>query len=199
MTSWAPWSQSFPLPSHISHSWPSSSDRCSAGFSIASALMTEALGLHYLIGAFSAGLVIPKSVKNPIMARFEPLAVFVLLPFYFVVTGLKVAIDVGSGQVLLFFLLATLAAMAGKILGTTIPARIGGHRWRDAVHLGVLMQCKGFVEVVILTVFFDAGLISNSAFSALILMALATTALTMPMARAISNPDPVATRGARER
>lgn len=169
---------------------------------ITSALMTEALGLHYLIGAFSAGLVIPKSAKGPIMARFEPLAVFVLLPFYFVVTGLKVAIDIESGHVLLFFLLATLAAMGGKILGTTIPARIAGHRWRDAVHLGVLMQCKGFVEVVILTVLFDAGLISNSGFSALILMALVTTALTMPMSHAIgepaSNADPVATGGARK-
>lgn len=174
-----------------------------ASILIASALLTEAMGLHYLIGAFSAGLVIPKSARTPIMARFEPLAVFVLLPFYFVVTGLKVVVDIGSSQLVLFFVLATLAAMGGKILGTMIPARIEGRPWRDAVHLGVLMQCKGFVEVVILTVLFDAGMISNAAFSALILMALVTTALTIPMAHAIgepgSNAERVATSGALKR
>ena len=69
----------------------------------------------------------------------------------------------------LFFALSALAAMGGKILGTTIPARISGLGWRDALQLGVLMQCKGFVEVVVLTVLQDGGLISNAAFSALIL------------------------------
>jgi Kef-type K+ transport system membrane component KefB len=145
------------------------------------------MGLHYLIGAFTVGVIMPKSVRPSIKAVFEPLSLFVLLPFYFAVTGLKVAVDIGSVQVLLFFLLSTLAAMGGKILGTTIPSKIKGVGWREALQLGVLMQSKGFVEIVILTVLLDAGVISNSAFSALILMALVTTALTTPMYHALGS------------
>jgi len=152
---------------------------------LASGLATEVLGLHYLIGAFVAGLVMPNSAKQSIMAHFEPVTVFVLLPVYFILTGLKVTLDLRSGDVLCFFVIATLAAVGGKILGTAVPARLAGHDWREAIQLGALMQCKGLVEVVILTVLLDAGLISNSAFSALILMALVTTALTMPVARAM--------------
>ena len=160
-----------------------------ASILLASALVTEAMGLHYLIGAFTVGVIMPKSLRDPIISVFEPVNVFVLLPFYFVVTGLRVVVDIGSGQLLLFFVLSTLAAMGGKILGTTIPVKIAGHPWRNALQLGVLMQCKGFVEVVILTVLLDAGFISNPAFSALMLMALVTTALTMPMSRAVGTPQ----------
>lgn len=147
---------------------------------LASALATEIIGLHYLIGAFTAGVIMPKPSKPYIIGIFEPLCVFVLLPFYFVVTGLKLTVDVEVSQTLLFFVLSIAAAMAGKVLGTTIPARMAGYRWRNSIQLGILLQSKGFVEVVILGIFLDAGLISRSAFSALILMALITTALTMP-------------------
>jgi Kef-type K+ transport system membrane component KefB len=160
---------------------------------LASSLSTEALGLHYLIGAFAAGAVMPKSERETLRTLFEPITVFVLLPFYFIVTGLKVTLQIGSGAILFFFVISTLAATFGKILGTTIPARLAGHRWQEALCLGALMQCKGFVEVVILNVLLDAGVISNAAFSALILMALVTTALTLPLANAIDKKDEVTT------
>jgi Kef-type K+ transport system membrane component KefB len=124
------------------------------------------------------------------ITAFEPVCLFLLLPFYFVVTGLKVVINMQSAHVALFFALSALAAMGGKILGTTIPARISGLGWRDALQLGVLMQCKGFVEIVVLTVPQDGGLISNAAFSALILMEVVTTALTTPMCLALGRPHP---------
>jgi Kef-type K+ transport system membrane component KefB len=157
---------------------------------LVSALVTEAMGLHYLIGAFTVGAIMPKSQRTSMIAAFEPVCLFLLLPFYFVVTGLKVVINMQSAHVALFFALSVLAAMGGKILGTTIPARISGLGWRDALQLGVLMQCKGFVEIVVLTVLQDGGLISNAAFSALILMAVVTTALTTPMCLALGRPHP---------
>jgi Kef-type K+ transport system membrane component KefB len=152
---------------------------------LASALLTEAMGLHYLIGAFTAGVIMPKSLRPLIVSAFEPLCIFVLLPFYFVVTGLKVNLEIGSSQVLLFFALSTVCAMGGKILGTVVPAKLAGQGWRESLQLGVLLQTKGFVEVVVLNVLLDSGFISSSAFSALILMAVLTTALTMPMSRAL--------------
>jgi Kef-type K+ transport system membrane component KefB len=155
---------------------------------LVSALATEALGLHYLIGAFTAGAAMPKSAKESIRALFEPVTVFVLLPFYFMATGLKVTLDFHAGNMFFFFVISTLAAMLGKILGTAVPARLTGHRWRDAIRLGALMQCKGFIEVIILNVLLDAGLISSGAFSALILMAVVTTALTMPLVQALEIP-----------
>ena len=151
---------------------------------LASAFATEALGLHYLIGAFAAGVAMPKSVVAWMTARLEVVTVVVLMPFFFIVTGLKVSFDATSGPVLIFFLLSTIVAMAGKVLGTAVPARMTGRSWTEALRLGSLMQCKGLMEVIILTVLRDAGIISDVCFSALILVALVTTALTVPMATA---------------
>lgn len=156
---------------------------------LGSALATEAVGLHYLIGALTAGVIMPNWLRPAIIATFEPLTLFVLLPFYFVVTGLKVSVDIESSQVLLFFLTSMLAAIGGKLLGTIIPSKIAGHSWREAFQLGALMQSKGLVEVVILTVLLDVGFISTVAFSALVLMALVTTALAMPMYLSIGSPE----------
>lgn len=127
----------------------------------------------------------PKTVKEAVKALFEPVTVFVLLPFYFVVTGLKVTLDLGTDDMLFFFVISTLAAMLGKIRGTTVPARLAGYRWHDAIRLAAPMQCKGFVELIILNVLLDAGLISSAAFSALILLGLVTTAMTMRLVQAL--------------
>lgn len=82
---------------------------------LVSALSTELLGLHYLIGAFAAGVIMPKAMKRSMIARFEPVTVSALLPFYFIVTGLTVTIDFQSTDMLLVFSVATLMAMVGKI------------------------------------------------------------------------------------
>lgn len=150
---------------------------------LASALAAEAIGLHYLIGAFLAGVVMPATVRAWIVARVEGFTMIVLLPFFFVVTGLNVFIDAHAPGILPLLGASTLVAMAGKVLGTSIPARLCGLPWREALSLGALMQCKGMMEVIVLTVLLEAGLVSGAAFSALILMALVTTGLTMPLVR----------------
>ncbi|HYD32297.1 MAG TPA: cation:proton antiporter [Azospirillaceae bacterium] len=148
---------------------------------LGSAIVTEAIGLHYLIGAFVAGTVIPKRLAGDILAKLEPFAVLVLLPFFFTLTGLKVDLELSSGAQFAVFAVATAATVAGKMLGTAVPARLAGETWRCSLALGALLQCKGLMEVIVLTVLLDAGILSGAAFSALVLMAVATTAATKPL------------------
>jgi Kef-type K+ transport system membrane component KefB len=96
-------------------------------------------------------------------------------------TGLRTLIDLGSTSFLKVFLLTTTVAVASKILATACAARWVGEPGPEAIGLGSLMQTKGLIEVVILTIFRSAGLISQEIFSALILMALVCTALAMPV------------------
>jgi Kef-type K+ transport system membrane component KefB len=110
--------------------------------------------------------------------------VMLLLPFFFMLTGLKTTIDAGSPAFMTIFLVATSIAVAGKVAGTALPARLIGWPWREALALGWLMQTKGLMEVIVLTILLDIGIISTNVFSALILMAVVSTAIVMPLTRA---------------
>jgi Kef-type K+ transport system membrane component KefB len=106
----------------------------------------------------------------------------VLLPFFFISAGLRA--DFAAPElniVLLIFALATLVAVAGKMVGAAIPARLSGFSWRDTAILGSFLQCKGLMELIVLTMLLDAGILSAVSFSALLLMAIATTAITKPL------------------
>jgi Kef-type K+ transport system membrane component KefB len=152
---------------------------------ISSAALTEAMGLHYIFGAFLAGAVMPATSRRAILGRLEPVTTMALMPFFFIVTGLKTTIDVGSAAFGQIFIFATAAAVGGKIAGTAVTARAVGESLPTALTLGALMQTKGLMEVVVLTVLLDARLITATVFSALVLMALVSTALAMPAARLI--------------
>jgi Kef-type K+ transport system membrane component KefB len=150
---------------------------------IASALATEALGLHYIIGAFFTGAIMPDRLRKPILDRLQVLTVVLLMPFFFALTGLRTLIALGSSAFMEIFLAATAVSAVGIVGGTALAARFGGASWPFALGLGSLLQTKGLVELIILTVLMDAGIISPKVFSALILMALVSTALAMPLAR----------------
>lgn len=147
-----------------------------------SAAITEATGLHYIVGGFVAGVILPKKIAGNILRNYEPFALLLLMPFFFVTTGLRLDLDAG-GAIWLVFLIVTAVAVAGKLAGTVAPARLSGMSWRDSARLGTLMQCKGLMEVIVVTILMDAGIISIGFFSALVLMAIATTLLTKPMVR----------------
>jgi len=171
----------------ISPSGDSLSDAALVGVvavAIASSAATEAIGLHYIFGAFVAGAVMPDALRRPILARLEPVTVMLLLPFFFMLTGLKTTIDPGSPAFTGIFLAATCVAVIGKVAGTALPARLIGWTWREALALGVLMQTKGLMEVIVLTILLDTGILGKNAFSALVLMAVISTAIVMPLARA---------------
>lgn len=150
---------------------------------LASAAVTEAIGLHYILGAFVAGTAMPRRFAAAILARLDPVATLVLLPFFFTLTGLKVTLDLNDPAQWVVFGLASLVTLAGKMAGTAIPARLTGESWRDALRLGTLMPCKGLMEVIVLTILLEAGVLSVACFSAMVLMAVAVTTLTQPMTR----------------
>ena len=159
---------------------------------IASALATEAIGLHYIMGAFVTGTVMPVNLRKPILDRLQVLTVTLLMPFFFTLTGLRTLIDPGSSAFLEVFVVATAVAVLGVVGGTAVAARLTGASWPFALGLGALLQTKGLMEVIVLTVLLDAGIISTNVFAALVLMAVVTTALAMPLARLVLAREAVA-------
>jgi Kef-type K+ transport system membrane component KefB len=159
---------------------------------IASALATEAMGLHYIIGAFVTGAVMPENLRKPILDRLQVLTVALLMPFFFALTGLRTLVDLGSPAFLEVFFIATAVAVVGVVGATAVAARLAGASWPFALGLGALLQTKGLMEVIVLTILLDAGIISANVFAALILMAVASTALAMPLARLMLTRETVA-------
>jgi Kef-type K+ transport system membrane component KefB len=147
-----------------------------------SAAATEALGIHAMVGAFAFGAVLPRAVAKDLVARFDSLVVFVLMPFFFISTGLATSFDPGSAGVAGVFLVMTAVSVLGKLAGTALPLRLCGKApWSTALVVGAFMQCKGLMEIVVLTMLLDARIISPACFSAMIGMALVTTAVTKPL------------------
>jgi Kef-type K+ transport system membrane component KefB len=164
---------------------------------ITSALATEFMGLHYILGAFVAGAVMPENLRKPILDRLQVMTGALLMPFFFTLTGLRTLIDPGSSAFLEIFAAATAVAVVGKVGGSAVAARLTGESWPLALALGALLQTKGLMEVIVLTILLDAGIISANVFAALILMAVFSTALAMPLARVMLAQESKRHRAAR--
>jgi Kef-type K+ transport system membrane component KefB len=163
------------------------------GLALLSAAASEALGTGYLIGAFAAGAAMPGPCRAALLDRLEAVTATVLLPFFFMSTGLRALVAPDQAGFLGLFALATVAAVAGKLVGTAWPARRLGFSWAEGFALGAMMQTKGLMEVVVLAVLHDAGLIGGQAFSALVAMAVACTVLAAPAVRLCLRTAAVAT------
>jgi Kef-type K+ transport system membrane component KefB len=150
---------------------------------IGSALITQTLGLHYILGAFVAGAITPEELRQPIMARLQVMTISLLMPFFFLITGLRTFIDLSPSIFLEVLIVSTAVAVLGKVGGTAAAARFMGETWHMSLGLGALLQTKGLMELIVLTILLDQGIISVNVFSALVLMAVATTALAQPLAR----------------
>ena len=151
---------------------------------LASALTTEALGIHLLFGAFLMGAIMPKGADfiHYILHRFESVTVLVLLPLFFAYSGLRTNIGIGnSGMWWVFAAIVTVVAIADKLGGSMVAARFAGVEWRDAASLGILMNTRGLMELVILNIGLDIGVISPAVFSMMVMMALVTTFMTTPL------------------
>ena len=156
---------------------------------ILSGTVSEALGTGYIIGAFGAGAVLPRRFAPRLLLRLEMAASVALLPFFFMSTGLKALIEPGSASFAGLTVLLVAATIVGKVAGTTLPARQLGFSWADSAALGAMMQTKGLMEVVVLTVLQEAGLISTQLFSAMVAMAVICTVLTAPAVRLCRRAD----------
>lgn len=159
---------------------------------LASGLITETLGVHALFGAFLAGVVMPRhtELSRELLQKFEALIVVLLLPIYFALTGLRSSIFLISGaQMWLYCAVIIVLAVAGKLGGSMLSARLNGMSWRESAAVGILMNTRGLVELVILNIGLDLGILSPALFSIMVLMALVTTLMTTPLLRWVY-PEP---------
>ncbi|OGO33805.1 MAG: hypothetical protein A2W35_12700 [Chloroflexi bacterium RBG_16_57_11] len=153
-------------------------------FALASAWSTEFLGIHALIGAFLAGVIMPRhhGFVHALTEKLNDFTVVFLLPLFFAYTGLRTSVALLDSPVLwLYCGLIILVAVLGKFSGGSIPARLTGMTWRDSWALGALMNTRGLMELVLLNIALDIGLITPTLFTMLVFMALTTTFMTAPV------------------
>jgi Kef-type K+ transport system membrane component KefB len=149
-----------------------------------SATLTQLTGLHAALGAFLAGLLIPDNLRHSVQNKFDVPVSLLLLPFLFLATGLKVKFSFsGDPTVWYLLVLALVVCVGGKFVGVTVPAYLSGQSAPFSITLGALMQCKGLMEIVVVTILHEQKIIGDALFSALILTALISTAMTAPIAR----------------
>jgi Kef-type K+ transport system membrane component KefB len=150
---------------------------------LASALATEWLGIHLVFGAFLMGAIMPKhdGFVQTLKRKIDSLAVVVLLPLFFAYSGLRTNIGTVRGSLWLYALLAIGVAIAGKFGGSMVAARLAGIPAREAASLGILMNTRGLMELVALNIGLDIGVISQTMFTIMVLMALVTTLMTSPL------------------
>lgn len=149
-----------------------------------SAWVAEVIGIHALFGAFLAGVIMPHStsIRQLLTDKLEDVSVLLLLPIFFVFTGLRTHIGLlNQGDLWIVAGMIMLVAVAGKFGGSTITARLMGQSWRQSVSIGALMNTRGLMELVVLNIGFDLGILSPEIFAMLVLMALATTFMTGPL------------------
>ena len=139
-------------------------------------------GLHFMVGAFLSGAVIDADwFDRAEMDRFRHYVLLAFMPVFFLSTGLRTRWDVGGSAVLLAAAVLLLAAVSGKLMGTTIAGRILGWARGEAAIIGWLLQTKALIMIIFVNVLLDKGLISSETFTALLLMAVVSTMLTVPM------------------
>lgn len=153
---------------------------------IASSTLTEIIGIHALFGAFLFGAILPKDGKlaETLAERMETVAVVLLLPLFFAYSGLRTQIGLLNQPT--DWLVAgalILIATAGKFGGSAVAARLTGLRWREASAIGILMNTRGLMELIVLNIGMDIGVISPTVFTMLVIMALVTTFATSPVLR----------------
>lgn len=153
-------------------------------FMLASSWATEWLGIHALFGAFFAGVMIPKEngFTEDVRKRLHLPVVVLLIPLFFAFTGLRTSIGLISGpEMILYCVLVFVVAIAGKFGGSAIAARVMGRPWREAASIGILMNTRGLIELVILNIGLDIGVLTRPLFSIMVLMAVGTTLMTTPL------------------
>jgi Kef-type K+ transport system membrane component KefB len=148
-----------------------------------SALTTEVIGIHALFGAFLAGVSMPSAAgfRKLLASRIEDVSLVVLLPLFFAFTGLKTQIGLlNDGATWLACGLIILVAVSGKFGGSLLAAKITGQSWADSFALGALMNTRGLMELIVLNIGYDLGVLSPTVFTMMVLMALITTFMTAP-------------------
>jgi Kef-type K+ transport system membrane component KefB len=147
------------------------------------AMLTEWLHLHAVFGAFLFGTCLPRDDRllGSLAKRIEPLSIVVLMPLFFALAGLGTTASAFHGAGFGAMCLIVAVAVVGKIAGGAVGARLAGYGWRDSLATGSLMNARGLMELIVMKVGLDAGLIGPELFTMLLVMALVTTAMTGPL------------------
>jgi len=160
---------------------------------ILSAFATQVIGIHALFGAFLAGVVMPQlpNFRKLIIEKIEDVSVTLLLPLFFVFTGLRTEIGLLNTPYLWTICgLFILVAITGKFVGGAFTARILGETWKDSLSIGVLMNTRGLMELIVLNIGYEMGILPPSIFVMLVIMALVTTFMTTPVLSLINRIFP---------
>jgi Kef-type K+ transport system membrane component KefB/nucleotide-binding universal stress UspA family protein len=145
---------------------------------------TELIGIHALFGAFVFGVILPREggLVTALCEKLEDVVLVLLLPLFFAYSGVRTQIGLlDSRDAWLLCALIVLVACAGKFGGSVVAARLTGLGWREASALGILMNTRGLMELIVLNIGLDLGVISPTLFTMMVLMALFTTFITTPI------------------
>lgn len=149
-----------------------------------SAYFTDIIGVHPIFGAFIAGIIVPRenNYVSKLTARMEDIPNLLMIPIYFTIAGLNVDLTLlnkGSDWGYIFASIGI--AVATKVVSGALLSKINGLCWRESLAVGVLMSCKGIVEIVVLTTGLNAGIITKKVYAMFIFMALISTFITTPL------------------
>lgn len=150
---------------------------------IISSYLSEIIGIHALFGAFLTGAIMPDitKIRSIIIEKVEDVSLILLLPLFFVFTGLRTQIGLINDPYLLKITgFIILVAVVGKFLGSALAAKFVGQNWRDSLTIGALMNTRGLMELVVLNIGYDLGVLSTEIFTMMVIMALVTTFMTGP-------------------
>jgi len=151
---------------------------------LASAFFAEVIGIHALFGAFLAGVIMPQNAKfkELLAGKIEDISVLLLLPIFFAFTGLRTQIGLlNEGNLWVTCGVVILIAVLGKFGGSAVSAKMMGQSWKDSLSIGALMNTRGLMELVVLNIGYDLGILSPGIFAIMVLMALTTTFMTGPL------------------
>jgi len=148
-----------------------------------SSYITEIIGIHAFFGAFLAGVIMPsrKEFRHTLSEKIEDVSLVILLPLFFVFTGLRTQLGLlNQSHLWGVCLLIIGVAVMGKFVGSAVASKIVGQNWKDSLLIGVLMNTRGLMELVVLNIGYDLGILSTEIFTMMVIMALVTTFMTSP-------------------
>ncbi|MGD0583586.1 MAG: cation:proton antiporter [Bacteroidales bacterium] len=158
-----------------------------------SSYITEIIGIHAVFGAFVAGVIMPPNVsfRKILIEKIEDLAVILLLPIFFVISGLRTEIGlINSVYLWKITGLVILIAVAGKFAGSALSLKFVGQTWRNSLIIGTLMNTRGLMQLVVLSIGYDLGVLSPAVYTIMIIMALVTTMMAGPALDLIDRFNP---------
>nr|MBP8023670.1 cation:proton antiporter [Paludibacter sp.] len=151
---------------------------------IISAYITQLIGIHALFGAFLAGVIMPPlpSFRKLIVDKVEDVSLTLLLPLFFVYTGLRTEIGLLNTPYLWWIaFIFIVVAVVGKFIGSAFSAKVLGETWKDSLSIGILMNTRGLMELIVLNIGYEMGILPPPIFVMLVIMALVTTFMTTPI------------------